>query len=146
MLPAFTCVSPVLQIALDVAKGLVFLHSRRIVHFDVSACLPAHPRALPACLPACLPCPPARPPARPPACLPGRAPGGVQCSTYNTEVGDVFKLVTPRSPPHPPPSLPQLKSPNILLSRDGTAKIADVGMARILQRDYVTGVISTLAW
>lgn len=24
-------------IAIDVAKGLVFLHSRRIVHFDVSA-------------------------------------------------------------------------------------------------------------
>ena len=30
--------------------------------------------------------------------------------------------------------------------RDGTAKIADVGMARILARDYVTGVVGTLAW
>lgn len=61
------------KIALDIAKGLVFLHSRRIVHFD-------------------------------------------------------------------------LKSPNILLARDGTAKIADVGMAKLLQRDYVTGVVASLAW
>jgi serine/threonine protein kinase len=61
------------KIALDVAKGLVFLHSRRIVHFD-------------------------------------------------------------------------LKSPNILLARDGTAKIADVGMAKFLARDYVTGVVGTLSW
>ncbi|GAB4814550.1 hypothetical protein N2152v2_001596 [Parachlorella kessleri] len=61
------------KIALDVAKGLVFLHSKRIIHFD-------------------------------------------------------------------------LKSPNILLGRDGTAKIADVGMAKVLQRDYVTGVVGTLAW
>ncbi|KAK2080725.1 hypothetical protein QBZ16_000579 [Prototheca wickerhamii] len=61
------------RIALDVAKALVFLHSRRIVHFD-------------------------------------------------------------------------LKSPNILLSRDGTAKISDVGMAKILQRDYITGAVGTLAW
>lgn len=30
--------------------------------------------------------------------------------------------------------------------RDGTAKIADVGMAKVLNRDYVTGVVSTLAW
>ncbi|KAL4437438.1 hypothetical protein ABPG75_004577 [Micractinium tetrahymenae] len=61
------------KIALDVARGLVFLHSRRIAHFDV-------------------------------------------------------------------------KSPNVLLARDGTAKIADVGMAKVLNRDYVTGVVSTLAW
>jgi len=37
------------------------------------------------------------------------------------------------------PALPSLCS-------DGTAKIADVGMAKVLQRDYVTGVVSTLAW
>uniref|UniRef100_A0A1D2A5N4 Protein kinase domain-containing protein n=2 Tax=Auxenochlorella protothecoides TaxID=3075 RepID=A0A1D2A5N4_AUXPR len=61
------------KIALDVAKALVFLHSRRIVHFD-------------------------------------------------------------------------LKSPNILLARDGTAKISDVGMAKILNRDYITGAVGTLAW
>lgn len=61
------------KIALDVARGLVFLHSRRIVHFD-------------------------------------------------------------------------LKSPNILLAKDGTAKIGDVGMAKILAREYVTGVVGTLAW
>ena len=61
------------RIAIDIAKGLVFLHSRRIVHFD-------------------------------------------------------------------------LKSPNILLTRDGTAKIADVGMAKFLAKNYVTGVVGTLAW
>jgi hypothetical protein len=61
------------KIAIDVAKGLCFLHSRRIVHFD-------------------------------------------------------------------------LKSPNILLTRDGTAKIGDVGLARILARDYVSSVVATLAW
>ncbi|KAL4529628.1 hypothetical protein Ndes2437B_g08800 [Nannochloris sp. 'desiccata'] len=61
------------KIAIDVAKGLCFLHNRRIVHFD-------------------------------------------------------------------------LKSPNILLGRDGTAKIGDVGMARILVREYVTGVMGTLSW
>ncbi len=30
--------------------------------------------------------------------------------------------------------------------RDGTAKIGDVGMAKILAREYVTGVVGTLAW
>jgi serine/threonine protein kinase len=33
-----------------------------------------------------------------------------------------------------------LQSQNILLARDGTAKIADVGLARILNRDYVTSL------
>jgi hypothetical protein len=61
------------KIAIDIAKGLCYLHARRIVHFD-------------------------------------------------------------------------LKSPNILLGRDGTAKIGDVGMARILAREYVTGVVGTLSW
>ncbi|KAG7667074.1 putative serine/threonine-protein kinase [Nannochloris sp. 'desiccata'] len=61
------------KIAIDVAKGLCFLHNRRIVHFD-------------------------------------------------------------------------LKSPNILLTRDGTAKIADVGMAKFLNRDYVSAVVATLSW
>jgi serine/threonine protein kinase len=32
------------------------------------------------------------------------------------------------------------QSQNILLARDGTAKIADVGLARILNRDYVTSL------
>lgn len=39
-----------------------------------------------------------------------------------------------------------IKSPNVLLTKDGTAKICDVGMARILAQDYVTGTIGTLAW
>ncbi|KAI3437798.1 hypothetical protein D9Q98_000245 [Chlorella vulgaris] len=63
------------KVAIDIAKGLVFLHSRRIVHLD-------------------------------------------------------------------------LKSPNILLSRDGTAKIADVGLAKMIAREFsgVTGAVGTLAW
>ena len=31
-----------------------------------------------------------------------------------------------------------LKSPNILLARDYTAKIADVGLAKILQADFLS--------
>ncbi|KAK9802724.1 hypothetical protein WJX73_001425 [Symbiochloris irregularis] len=63
------------RIALDVARGLAFLHSQHIVHFD-------------------------------------------------------------------------LKSPNILLARDLTAKIADVGLAKIMQNELFTNVsaIGTMAW
>ncbi|KAK9807188.1 hypothetical protein WJX73_005815 [Symbiochloris irregularis] len=63
------------RIALDVARGLAFLHSQHIVHFD-------------------------------------------------------------------------LKSPNILLARDLTAKIADVGLAKIMQGELFTNVsaIGTMAW
>ena len=41
-----------------------------------------------------------------------------------------------------------VKSQNILLARDGGAKISDVGLARILHRDYVTTLDSTgtFAW
>eukprot|EP00887_Chlorella_sp_A99_P007439 scaffold2.g7439.t1 len=61
------------RIALDLAKALVYLHMRKIVHLDV-------------------------------------------------------------------------KSSNVLLTRDGTAKLGDLGMSRILANDYVTGVVGTLAW
>ncbi|KAK9836640.1 hypothetical protein WJX74_005022 [Apatococcus lobatus] len=63
------------RIAVDIARGLAFLHSQQIVHFD-------------------------------------------------------------------------LKSPNILLARDHTAKIADVGLARFMNSDHVTqmSVMGTLAW
>lgn len=30
--------------------------------------------------------------------------------------------------------------------RDGTAKVGDVGMAKILQGGYVSGAVGTLAW
>lgn len=30
--------------------------------------------------------------------------------------------------------------------RDGTAKLGDLGMARLLADQYVTGVVGTLAW
>ncbi|KAL4424194.1 hypothetical protein ABPG75_001495 [Micractinium tetrahymenae] len=61
------------KIALDVARALVYLHSRRIIHLDI-------------------------------------------------------------------------KSANVLLTRDGTAKVGDVGMAKIMAGDYVSGVVGTLAW
>ncbi|KAK9803523.1 hypothetical protein WJX73_002438 [Symbiochloris irregularis] len=63
------------RVALDVARGLAFLHSQQIVHFD-------------------------------------------------------------------------MKSPNILLARDLTAKIADVGLAKIMQNDLFTNVsaIGTMSW
>lgn len=41
-----------------------------------------------------------------------------------------------------------LKSPNVLLGRDNVAKVADVGLAKILQKDYVSSLQScgTFAW
>lgn len=41
-----------------------------------------------------------------------------------------------------------LKSANILLSRHGTAKIADIGMARVLNREYLSVLsgLGTFAW
>ncbi|KAL4437815.1 hypothetical protein ABPG77_005727 [Micractinium sp. CCAP 211/92] len=61
------------KVALDVARALVYLHSRRIIHLDI-------------------------------------------------------------------------KSANVLLTRDGAAKVGDVGMAKIMAGDYVSGVVGTLAW
>lgn len=63
------------QIALDIARGLHFLHRHQVVHFD-------------------------------------------------------------------------LKSPNVLLGRQHVAKIADVGLAKILQKDYVSSLqsVGTFAW
>ena len=62
------------RIALDVARGLHFLHSRKIVHFD-------------------------------------------------------------------------LKSANILLARDNTAKLADVGLAKIMQQEFLSMYcVGTFAW
>ena len=48
-----------------------------------------------------------------------------------------------RPPPCPPPTMlipPPIHAPNY------THTNTDVGMAKILQRDYVTGVVGTLAW
>lgn len=41
-----------------------------------------------------------------------------------------------------------LKSPNVLLGRQHVAKIADVGLAKILQKDYVSSLqsVGTFAW
>ena len=40
------------------------------------------------------------------------------------------------------------RSANILLSRHGSAKIGDIGMARVLNRDYLTVLsgLGTFAW
>ena len=41
-----------------------------------------------------------------------------------------------------------LKSANILLSRCGTAKVADIGMARVLHASHLSALsgLGTLAW
>ena len=41
-----------------------------------------------------------------------------------------------------------LKSPNILLAKDRTAKIADVGLAKFMSSNYFTKVsaVGTMAW
>ena len=42
-----------------------------------------------------------------------------------------------------------IKSSNILLARDGTAKLADVGLAKILRNDFLStlqGQLGTFAW
>lgn len=41
-----------------------------------------------------------------------------------------------------------LKSPNVLLARDWTAKIADFGVAKILRTDFLTTLkdMGTFAW
>ena len=60
------------------------------------------------------------------------------------------------APPAAPPSCaaPPSFSPHLTpplstlppLCRDGTAKVGDVGMAKIMAGDYVSGVVGTLAW
>lgn len=132
------------QIALDIAKGLVFLHSRRIVHLDLKSPnillsrwaghalaptgrelrWPLRPRAAPQ-LAAQGSGPLERatrlgPPAAPPPCT--MRPGASRCATAGA--------------PHPS------------RHRDGTAKIADVGLAKIIAQEYsaVTGAVGTLAW
>lgn len=44
------------------------------------------------------------------------------------------------------PASGQIKSANVLLTRDCRAKIGDVGLSRIATSNYVTGVVGTLAW
>ena len=42
-----------------------------------------------------------------------------------------------------------LKSANILLARDFTAKLTDVGLAKILSKEYIStlsGCVGTFAW
>lgn len=42
-----------------------------------------------------------------------------------------------------------IKTSNILLARDGTAKLADVGLAKILRNDFLStlqGQLGTFAW
>jgi serine/threonine protein kinase len=34
----------------------------------------------------------------------------------------------------------------LLCCREGLAKIGDVGMSRIMTKDYITGTVGTLAW
>ena len=90
------------RIALDIARGLHFLHTHRIVHM-VGATSP--------------PPPPPPPPTRL-ALLHGI------CSRHQ-------RLL-------PPCRLQDIKSPNVLLGGSYVAKLADVGLAKFLHKDYLS--------
>ena len=111
--------------ALDIARGLHYLHLHHIVHFDLK---------VRCALLACSACPSARlPHARTHMCL---AACVQQISTH-----------APSPPCSAPPTRPQ--SANVLLSRDGTCKIADVGLAKsLLTRGYLSqaGTLGTFSW
>lgn len=67
----------------------------------------------------------------------------------------VLSAPSPTHPPYSPPLLTNLTHPpqsthsaNILLSKVGTAKIADVGFSRVLHKSYLSALsgLGTLAW
>ena len=120
-----------LKIALDVARGLVFLHSRRIAHFDLKS--PNILLARCVCVRACS--------------LRGGLRGQLRLSKLRAQSTLAGLLARAHPPMHTTDNRPHdSHPPTHACGRDGTAKIADVGMAKILNRDYVTGVVSTLAW
>lgn len=51
---------------------------------------------------------------------------------------DFWPLAPPSERCRPPPRPPSCS--------DGTAKVGDVGMAKVMAGDYVSGVLGTLAW
>ena len=100
------------QIALDVARALVYLHSRRILHLDIKSAN---------------------------VLLTRWVRHQVQHSVEEGRWGE-GSLV--QGELGVPASSPQFA----VACRDGTAKVGDVGMAKIMAGDYVSGVVGTLAW
>ena len=111
--------------------GLHFLHSRKIVHFDMVSQAHASSRLQAAmCLLCCLPC----------------------IEPWRLASGKLFLL------PEMPCCLPELsadqlhvslqKSANVLLARGYTSKIADVGLAKILHHEFLStmAAVGTFFW
>lgn len=152
-----------LQVALDICRGLVFLHSRNILHFDVSgssgalvlgagreACLvvTAHCARLPLC--------PFFRSSLQTSCLTGEAAGG--CTQGDAQRRGALALMPANGSRRQHRVIqgqqglcaftPGVLSRLATWRRHGNAKIADLGLARIVhpERSAVTGNLGTLDW
>ena len=88
------------RVALDIARGLHYLHSQNILHLVGG--------------------------------LVGGWRGVCVCGWGGVSAAPAHP------PPHPPAWRQDLKSPNVLLKADGSAKICDVGLSRMLTRTHVS--------